>query len=54
MGSPGARKGPKKFAEQWWSELEEKAKDSEVGKVTGDWDKTPARHSFEEAKRLQA
>ena len=43
----------KKFAEQWWSELEEKAKDSEVGKATGSWDKTPARHRFEQARRLQ-
>ena len=43
----------KKFAEKWLVELQEKAKVSEVDKATGSWDKTPARHRFEEAKRLQ-
>ena len=43
----------KKFADKWLVELEQQARASEVGKVTGGWDRTPARHSFEEVKRLQ-
>ena len=46
-------KAKKKFAGKWLVELQEQAKVSEVGKATGSWDKTPARHRFEEAKRLQ-
>ena len=43
----------KKFAETWLLDLEEKAKASEVGKATANWDSTPARRIFDKAKKLK-
>ena len=47
-------KTKQKFARQGLEEMEEKAKQSEVDRVTGQWDCTVARNRFEEARRLQA
>ena len=49
-----ADKIKERLATSWWQELEEKAKQSEIGKTTGDWDKTAARRDFDRARRLQA
>ena len=46
-------KTKQKFAKDWLEKLEDEAKQSEVGKATGRWDSTAARHRFEKARKLE-